>query len=130
MNHGNRGEGVTSLSSHIPLIMRLMYQCSLCTAAECVKPKSDDELCAKCGDVHVHICDRCADGGEQAPVTCYICTKRPHICLSRCLRGCVMKPVVMCTACNERARRRQVLKEGPNQGRFFYTCCGDFFEWE
>lgn len=36
-------------------------------------------------------------------------------------------------SCNKSAKKLQVQKDGPNKGRFFYTCAGnrdcDFFEW-
>ena len=104
-------------TAHFP-----MHQCSGCTGCfDCneVHPK-----CARCENI-VHVCARCD------PVdTCVRCTKRPHICLSKCLRSCIHKKAPVCN-CGSAPRRFQVQKEGSNKGRYFWSCreCA-FFEWD
>ncbi len=53
-----------------------------------------------------------------------------HICLSKCLRVCIMKKPVYCR-CNTITTRRRSMKVNQNIGRYFSSCfkC-DFFEWE
>ena len=80
--------------------------------------------CRRC-DNTVHVCARCD------PVdTCVQCTKRPHICLSKCIRGCIHKKAPVCN-CGSTPRRLQVQKDSQNKGRYFWSChdCA-FFEWD
>ena len=55
---------------------------------------------------------------------------KKHVCLSKCLRACIMKKPVNCR-CNTIATRRRSAKNNQNLGRYFHSCfkC-DFFEWE
>ena len=102
--------------------LAVMHRCSGCTEASgCVEvhPK-----CRRC-DNTVHVCARCD------PVdTCVQCTKRPHICLSKCIRGCIHKKTPVCN-CGSTPRRLQVQKDSQNKGRYFWSCheC-TFFEWD
>ena len=102
--------------------LAVMHRCSGCTEASgCVEvhPK-----CTRC-DNTVHVCARCD------PVdTCVQCTKRPHICLSKCIRGCIHKKTPVCN-CGSTPRRLQVQKDNQNKGRYFWSCheC-TFFEWD
>ena len=102
--------------------LAVMHRCSGCTEASgCVEvhPK-----CTRC-DNTVHMCARCD------PVdTCAQCTKRPHICLSKCIRGCIYKKAPVCN-CGSTPRRLQVQKDNQNKGRYFWSCyeCA-FFEWD
>ena len=104
-------------TAHFP-----MHRCSGCTG--CFDCKDVHPKCTRC-DNTVHVCARCD------PVdTCVQCTKRPHICLSKCIRGCIYKKAHACN-CSTPPRRFQVQKEGPNKGRYFWSCrvCA-LFEWD
>jgi hypothetical protein len=114
--------------------MTTMYQCSLCTGACCTPPKGDSERCGSCSQGFTHVCRRCqASTGCATTPACVGCTKRPHICISKCSRQCVVKkgePAIQCE-CKKAAKRVRVKKEGKNNGRYFYSCydCG-FFKWD
>ena len=105
-----------------------MVQCSYCTMACIVVP---DQLCGQCHLLYTHVCDGCAaEACRTSTNTCHRCTSRPHICISRCLGGCIERKPVICL-CGTKARRQRVVKKSQNEGRYFYSCykC-NFFEWE
>ena len=70
-----------------------LFQCSICTAGSSFCSLDPSKKCQKCGLITPHICSSCttdSDGHRVPdPVNCYLCTPREHICLSRCLHGCV-----------------------------------------
>jgi hypothetical protein len=105
-----------------------MVQCSHCTMACIVVP---DQLCGQCHLRYTHLCEGCAAAARLISTnTCHRCSYRAHICLSRCLGGCIKRKQVNCR-CGTKARRRVVEKKNKNEGRYFYSCfkC-EFFEWE
>ena len=67
---------------------------------------------------------------EEDPIPVQVIQPTKHICLSRCLRVCIMKKPVNCR-CNEQLIRRKSTKDNHNFGRYFHSCyvC-DFFKWE
>ena len=103
-----------------------MVHCAFCTMALCVYDLPGE--CQKCKKGHVFACHQCPSN----PELCWICTERPHVCLSACLTGCKVRPPPFCN-CRQRALRIQVAKDGPSKGRMFYTCAKracKFFQWE
>ena len=102
-----------------------MYRCSLCTQAFCCDPI--EKKCSRCSTGVPAVCDRCVTA--LVPDTCFQCTERAHICLSKCSGGCINKQKPTC--CSVGPRRLQVKKEGNNKGRFFWSCepC-KFFQWD
>jgi hypothetical protein len=109
-----------------------LYQCSLCTAASVFCSLNPSKKCTACNQLTPHLCSTCIQLGVNTGLisTCYKCTARPHICLSKCAGGCKHVKERMCK-CEEPMRRLQVKKQNKNQGRYFYTCrkC-DTFLWE
>ena len=107
----------TKEKTHTP-----MHRCSMCTAAmDC---HIDHPKCLNCENT-VHMCGRCT-----TVLTCVRCTKRPHVCLSKCLRVCLYKKAPACH-CPTGPRRCQVQKDNQNKGRYFWTCKScNLFEWE
>ena len=108
----------------------MLLHCSHCTAASCSKPGDTLHQCSACANGVPYTCKQCVGSHEEGTPLCYLCNVRPHICLSKCLRGCIMRPVVYC-ACNLVPRRLRVGKKNDNFGRYFFTCnvC-KFFQWE
>ena len=110
-----------------------LYQCSHCTAGSVFTSVLPEQTCSKCKQVPVHMCSRCGVEFKSNPKTCYLCMERPHICLSKCRKGCVKRPSITCPLkcpCGK-AKKFQSKKPNENCGRFFWTCNGcKFFAWE
>ena len=107
-----------------------MHQCSLCTAGSSYC--STDSVCIKCDTLKVHMCRRCAVSAcGIIPKMCVSCTKRPHLCLSKCLSGCIFKENPTCRCNKGGPKRLQVKKDNKNKDRFYWSCeqC-KFFEWD
>ena len=110
---------------------KVMFQCSICTAGSAFCSLDPEQMCKKCGLYAAHVCSRCiAEASGVMPMRCHLCTQREHICLSKCLRGCVLREKPNCQ-CSKGPTRLQVQKKNKNHGRYFWTCryC-NFFEWE
>ena len=112
-----------------------MLKCSVCTAGftEDFNPGTN---CSECNSVLEHVCPFCRRSSLNCIVSmvCYKC--RPHMCLSKCTSGCVLKknppiPKCLCKDSGKSLSRFKVNKEGKNKGRWFYSCkdCG-FFKFE
>ena len=105
-----------------PRMKSKMYRCSYCTGGSgftsnhcCLsKPAANARklLFTYVADVSLNL--------NQSPKTCYLCTERPHICLSKCLNGCVKRPPKKCQC--GKPIRFQSKKNNKNHGRFFWTC--------
>ena len=111
-----------------------MFQCVVCTAAQGSCSLDASRMCVNCGSVAPHLCARCLAEyqfmGRPAPVLCYLCSERPHVCLSACVGGCKLKARPDCN-CGTTATLRTVKKEGKNKGKKFWSCfkCG-YFLWD
>jgi hypothetical protein len=81
-----------------------MLHCSKCTGVtvvmtttldhvkEDVKKRTNNQPCLKCKHGTPFICDKCfTNAAAIIPVLCYMCTSRPHICLSKCAAVCVAR---------------------------------------
>ena len=107
-----------------------MFQCSMCTGGCALCSLDPDNKCTTCRKNTPHICQRCIiQASGVMPTTCYLCTPRGHICLSRCSGGCILRERPKCQ-CGHPIRL-QVQKQNNNHGRYFWSCrdC-NFFEWE
>ena len=96
-----------------------MYQCSFCTAGSGFTSVKPEQKCVTCNLVYVHICSRC-NLENPTPSTCYLCTERPHICLSKCNSGCILRKRPECM-CKNGPIRLQVKKNNKNHGRYFWA---------
>ena len=108
----------------------VMYQCSYCTAGSAFCSHDVNQKCTKCGVYTPHICTQCILSIYIIPKTCFLCTQRDHICLSKCLGGCIQRVQIKCK-CTKGPIRLRVQKQNHNNGRYFWTChdC-TFFQWE
>ena len=110
-----------------------MLRCSSCTAGSTAYSSIEGKKCNTCQILLGHICGYCKDRshGGILRIDCYKC--RPHICLSKCLSRCIKKEARVPPKCRCAAGpiRLQVKKDGPNHGKFFWSCrpC-NFFEWD
>ena len=67
---------------------KVTHQCSYCTAGSATCSVQPMKLCVHCRSTFVHLCSNCL---KKTPLsTCYLCTPREHVCLSKCHRGCVL----------------------------------------
>jgi hypothetical protein len=109
-----------------------LYKCSICTAGSASCSVQPERPCTACGGGVVHLCDQCDEQTSHVPTTCYLCTPRPHLCLSACSNGCILyeKPTCNCKKGGDLVRL-QVTKQCKNHGRWFWSCrpCG-FFVYE
>ena len=107
-----------------------MFLCSMCTAGSSSCSLNKNLLCIKCNENVPHLCDMCI--GTWIDIeTCVRCTKRPHMCLSKCLRKCIYKDRAKCKCVVNNTIRFQSQKDNSNRGRFFWSCFDcRFFEWE
>ena len=92
-----------------------MQQCSICTAGSSY---CSTELCMKCHTIKVHICQYCAP--LHTTSLCIACYKRPHVCLSKCNNGCIIKKPKC--RCKQGPIRFQVNKDNHNKDKWFWTC--------
>jgi len=109
-----------------------MYQCSMCTAGSSFCSLDINKLCVTCGIQVPHMCARCIRRAcGIMPATCHRCTRRDHVCLSKCAGGCIRRKKPTCHCSTKDPVRLQVQKQCENKGRFFWTCreC-DFFKWD
>ena len=103
------------------IVLIIMYQCNVCTAASgvCSRPRT---LCSKCNLVHVHTCQDClsTSGSQEVGSQCYLCNYEEG----------KLNQGVRCSnrACHGKIVRRQLQKINENFGRYFYSCakCGKF----
>ena len=117
-----------------------LLQCSLCTSGSgvCTQPRQTGAAgrslakCTGCRVKHPHICAWCLaemSGEDAIPTTCFVCTPREHVCLSKCASGCINRPRPACKC--GKIVRLQVNADTNNKGRFFWTCRScDRFQWD
>jgi hypothetical protein len=100
-----------------------LYKCSLCTAGSAFCSVRPERPCTACGGRVVHLCDQCTRQNNHVPTTCYLCTPRPHLCMSACSSGCVLyeKPICNCKNGGNLVRSK-VKKVGKNHDRWFWSC--------
>ena len=109
-----------------------MLRCSSCRAGGTVL-NALNKKCSNCPAILGHVCDYCRRRslGGVLNISCSGC--RPHVCLSKCSRGCIKKEARVAPTCRcpTGPIRLAVKKEGKNHGRFFWSCrpC-DFFAWD
>ena len=121
----------TQKKTHFSKIHKM--QCSVCTMGLSKCYYLPERKCVNCTNI-VNVCPRCKNEQKDGFVlqTCNRCTKRPHICLSKCSSGCTKQTEVPHCECDKQCVRRQSKKMNENRGRHFYTCtdnhCG-FFQW-
>ena len=76
-----------------PVSTSAFWQCAVCTGASVMAAVCEPPKCTKCFLQEVRICERCSQE-KQTVATCFACTTRPHVCLSKCNNGCVPRASV------------------------------------
>ena len=113
------------------------YTCSYCKISSdfyWLNDLEDQYFCVECNGDAVHMCSECRLSGKPIPSLCYQCQSKkkqkteppPHH------SSAPTKAVRRC-ACREESVSRQVMKEGPNQGKWFQSCRSGgcrFFAWD
>ena len=88
----------SSSSSSSSSVASLTSQCSACTGGSAYAftgggggggggegETTTTPVCGGCGLVPLHLCRACyVDRHQPLPTACYLCTKRPHVCISQC----------------------------------------------
>ena len=121
-----------SRAAQNPNLGWFFWQCAFCTGASAQTPVTDPVKCTSCFLQDVHPCATCSQ--YKVISTCFLCTERPHVCLSKCNNGCVTRerPACRCAKNVKNALvRSQQGKSGSNFGRYFWYCgkCS-FFKYE